>query len=100
MNNEYNIIINEINDWGRGKESIVIQAIKQDDGVVGEAVFAYDKNLGEIRPGNVQVNPDHRRKGLATKMYKMAESYSGLKLIPSKDQSFDAKSFWEYYHKL
>ncbi len=100
MNNEYNIIIKEINDWGRGKESIVIQAIKQDYGVVGEAVFAYDRNLGEIRPGNVQVNPDHRRKGLATQMYQKAESYSGLKLIPSKDQSSDAKSFWEYYHKL
>lgn len=97
---DYNIKITEVNDWGKGRESVVIHSIHKDLGVVGEAVFAFDRNKLEITPGNTSVKQDHRRKGLATAMYKLAESYAGVKLTPSKDQSDDAKIFWEYYSQL
>lgn len=98
-NKGYLIAISECNDWGSGRESIVVVAKHPEFGVVGTAVFAYNKNIPEIKPGNTIINEDHRRLGLATAMYNFVEDYVGLKLKPADDQSDDAKLFWNSYLK-
>lgn len=93
----YSIFIEERNDWGRGRETIIVLAKHPDYGIVGSATFAYNKNIPEIKPGNTIINDNHRRKGLATSMYLLVEEITGLKLQPSDDQSSDAKLFWNSF---
>jgi GNAT superfamily N-acetyltransferase/8-oxo-dGTP pyrophosphatase MutT (NUDIX family) len=40
------------------------------------------------------VNPEHQRQGIATALYVHAEKASGKKVIPSTDQTDDARKFW------
>jgi GNAT superfamily N-acetyltransferase len=60
--------------------------------IVGEASFAIHPD-GENIIVSSAIHPDHRRKGLATEMYKMAEKEFNLK-IKRTSQTPDAKSLW------
>lgn len=89
------------NDFGKGRISLIINAFdSKTDEKIAEAVFAWNKESSEIRPGNVLVSSPYRRKGIATAMYQLAEQHTGLKLLPSKDQSSDAVNFWIFYSKI
>lgn len=59
---------------------------------VGWASFTSYKN--HIQPVNVEVKKEHRRKGLATAMYRHAEQSVGKKIEPSFLQSKEAESLW------
>jgi GNAT superfamily N-acetyltransferase len=48
----------------------------------------------EISIDRVYVKPKHRRKGVATSMYKLLEEHSGKKIIPSENQSPLAIKLW------
>ena len=80
-----------------------------DDVFLGE-IFVFDKEgnfVGENNivkwrgesdkylEGSVSVHPDHRRKGIATQMYDMAEEYFNKKFKPSPTNTQDAKKFWK-----
>ncbi len=43
---------------------------------------------------NLEVNPEFRRKGLATRMYVEAEEIAGLKCVPHSSQSPEGRAFW------
>ncbi|NDD54382.1 diguanylate cyclase, partial [bacterium] len=59
-------------------------------------------HLDRLQPGaqnisafNVQVEPAHQRKGVASAMYAHAEKVTGLKIKPSSYQSRDGRQLWE-----
>lgn len=98
---KYKVKIIEENNFGKGRYSLLIQAfLNENNEKIAEATFAWNKELNEIKVGNVLVSAEHRRKGIATAMYQLAEEYSGLVLLPSHDQSDDAKKFWDNYSKI
>lgn len=43
----------------------------------------------------VFVNPEHRRQGIASTMYKFAEDQTGLKAVPSETQNSLGKALWD-----
>jgi len=45
--------------------------------------------------GSVEVHPDHRRKGVATRLYNAIENRTKKKLKPSPMVSSDAQAFWK-----
>lgn len=49
---------------------------------------------GNIFPAHTIVESSHRRMGVNTALYKVAEQHTGRKMIPSPVQSDDAKAFW------
>jgi 8-oxo-dGTP pyrophosphatase MutT (NUDIX family)/GNAT superfamily N-acetyltransferase len=49
---------------------------------------------GFIRPVQVEVHPRHRRRGLATAMYRRAEEVLGAKVVPGTSQTRAAKKLW------
>jgi len=63
---------------------------------VAEFQFVDDasKHEGELYPLLSEVDSAHRRKGIATEAYKWAKKLTGMPLVPSVDQSQDAKKFW------
>jgi GGDEF domain-containing protein len=50
---------------------------------------------GEMSVYNVNVLPDHRRKGVASAMYAHAEKVLGRKIVPSPLQSNAGRALWE-----
>lgn len=75
-----------------GKPGSWVEAHKNGE-KVGYAQFHHG-NKGEMVPYNVQIHPDHQRKGIGTAMYSLAEEKSGRKIVPSKSQSPGAKALW------
>ena len=64
-------------------------------GLIGSATFEStkgDKNEGEV--GHVHVDENHRRKGIASEMYKLFEKSTGMKAKPSTAQYENAKKLW------
>ncbi len=49
---------------------------------------------------HVEVYPDYRRCGLATVMYQFVQSEIAGCLVPSDDQSPDAKAFWNFFRTV
>jgi GNAT superfamily N-acetyltransferase len=41
------------------------------------------------------VDPEHRRQGIATAMYDLAEATCGKQMRPSTEQSEDGRMFWK-----
>jgi GNAT superfamily N-acetyltransferase len=65
--------------------------------LVGEAIFSIYKHKrynGKPYCFSVKVDPNFRRKGVATQMYLYAEKHYGEKLVPSVNQSEDSKALW------
>lgn len=73
-------------------EEISIAAHGPDGQQVGRAIF--DKVEGKLVPSGVSVEEAHRRKGVASSMYDMATKDSGLEMVPSEQQTPDAKALW------
>lgn len=89
-------------DWR--KEGYTLSTLDEDTPY--PEVLAHDKNgrvVGNLLlrderthlfPSNVNVDPQHRRKGLATAMYQHAEERFGKKIKPSDMQTSDGESLW------
>jgi hypothetical protein len=58
----------------------------------GLAVFAAD--LTSVQCDNIEVEPTHRNKGLATAMYKIASYIFDAPVVPSSTQLFGGQLFW------
>lgn len=77
----------------------------------GIEVIAHDKKGNEVAHARIKtgrskstsfdtyVHPDHRRKGLATAMYRHAELKTNTKMHPSGDRTTDGKALWTYGQK-
>jgi len=61
----------------------------------GEFNWGRDPEHNNQYIGSVEIEPDHRRKGLATALYNYAEKLTGEKIIPDPNNSKDAKAFWQ-----
>lgn len=84
-------ITHEHHDLGDGDVMTKISAHK-DGQYVGGALFTH---RGEaLSPEGVQVDPAHRRQGLASAMYAHAETHTGKKIIPSHDQTPMGQALW------
>lgn len=59
---------------------------------IGHARFK-PKTKNRMYAVDLYVSPEHRRKGIATKMYDHAEQHSGRRIDPSHDQTTDGKAF-------
>jgi len=55
----------------------------------------YHAGSPSITAFNIEVDPAHRRKGLASAMYAHAEKVTGLKASPSSTQSREGRLLWE-----
>ena len=44
---------------------------------------------------NVEIKPEHQRKGLASAMYRLVETTTGTKVIPGAAQTDEAKELWK-----
>ncbi len=73
-----------------------IKAFDKEGNHAGFATFEHHKNGPFIYPSMITIGPLHRRLGLATAMYNMAEKLSGKALRPEgpDSQTEDAKSLW------
>jgi len=65
--------------------------IEDEGGEIGKAQLNEEGGFIE----NIRINKEHRRKGLATKLYDFIESQKGIKLKPSPvKQSMEAVALW------
>ena len=60
--------------------------------VVGSLFF--DQVEGGSMEGAVEVDPNHRRKGIASQLYMIAEQIAGKRFQPSLPHTPDAEAFW------
>ena len=64
----------------------------------GKSIGNYDAaDEGGRIMGHINIHPEHRRKGLATAMYNLAEEKSGLPVHPNDEQTGDGRRFWESF---
>ena len=73
-----------------------VNAFTADGSYAGQCWFEEKEGRGdpELYPHWVSVHPNHMRKGLASAMYAHAEKMSGLKIVPSRNQSFSGEALW------
>lgn len=62
---------------------------------VESATASFAMREGELYPNNVTVEPAMQRKGVASQMYDLAETYTGRKIIPSATQTPEGKALSE-----
>lgn len=61
---------------------------------------AGEARIGPMRDGkniyvwDINIAPEHQRKGLASEMYRRAEIFFKKKIVPSPSQSADAVALW------
>ncbi len=60
---------------------------------VGVAKLLHTSN-GQLRPGYIVVDEDHRRRGLATAMYQHAERVTGKRILPGGVQTDEGAALW------
>lgn len=53
------------------------------------------RHLDDEISGSVQVHPQHRRKGIATAMYVLAEKVSGKRFVPDTYQTPSGRALWD-----
>jgi GNAT superfamily N-acetyltransferase len=80
-----------IEDVGGGDG--IIHAVDSSGRKVGDTFFGEGDMPGFIN-GSVGVDPEFRRRGIASTMYKLAEDVSGKKIIPEVTHTDDATAFW------
>lgn len=61
---------------------------------ISTAVFKYDRDC-KWYPHHIEVVPGYKRKGVATIMYDIVQSEINGVLVPSDDQSDEARAFWQ-----
>lgn len=69
-----------------------VDALNPNGDIIGSSSF-YETPHG-IEPETIEVNPSHQRKGIASEMYRLMEDKLGKKVVPSLDQSDEAKALW------
>jgi GNAT superfamily N-acetyltransferase len=90
--------LGEFNDDGDEKPVVHVTAHSRGRRI-GQALFepawSGDQEK-EISALNVFVEAKHRRRGVASRMYELAEKHSGKKTVPAfhGDQTEDAEAFW------
>jgi GNAT superfamily N-acetyltransferase len=62
---------------------------------VGKIQVVTDHEAGHLEANHVQVHPEHRRKGVATALYKHVETDMGRKFKPSSSQTDAGKALWD-----
>ena len=72
--------------------SVWARVYDQQNNIVGHATLASDGVAG--RCDTIEIDKQHRRKGLATKIYKIASHVFGCPIVPSDTLTQDAKNFW------
>lgn len=97
------------------KGVLTVTAKHKKDGIVGTASFSHSGTTDRILQANRQqfgirglmpetadVHPDHRRKGVATKMYSVASKAMNQPIIkpPEEHQTQDARMMWQAKEKL
>lgn len=78
---------------GMGVQQTWIQAKDKNGKVVGNLDIE-SHSSGHHAIGMSEIHPGHRRKGLASSMYQLAEQKLGAKLQPSHFQTEDAEALW------
>lgn len=53
-----------------------------------------------VIPDNADVDPEHRRRGIASSVYRFVSLATNLDLTPGFDQTEDAVAFWRSFKKL
>ena len=87
----------KVYDYGRShkvnnlRSSYGVFALKQ--GKLVGWLLAQKDGAGSLSPLDVKINSEHRRKGLATSMYQLAEKETNRKFRRSV-QTTDAKKLW------
>jgi hypothetical protein len=73
-----------------------IVAFSKNNEPVGVArIRDYGDHIEHVPTKQLDVDIDHRRKGLASEMYRIAEEKSGKILKPSESMTEDAKKLWD-----
>jgi hypothetical protein len=67
------------------------------DEVVASLFYGKNSPSDTTLEGAIEVQPAHRRKGLATAMYSWAEVLSGMPMAPAAQHTRDAAAFWTSY---
>lgn len=63
---------------------------------VGNLSVEINKASGQIHADNILVmQPEHRRKGLASAMMVCAEKLTGLVMVPATNQIADGRALWD-----
>jgi RimJ/RimL family protein N-acetyltransferase len=76
-----------------GGEAVEVQAHHPQYGHVGGTLVRVGEE-GYWTPSMSEVLPKHRRKGITSEMYRLAEQHLGEPLFPDYNQSRDAKKLW------
>ena len=81
------------------KNNIIVFAKDTNGDKVARAAFIIKDDKLRTAPGNiVHVDKDHRRKGLATEMYKYAEKITGKKIVITHTTGEGGK-FWDQLNR-
>lgn len=85
-------------DYTKNKCSLIFTATILKDKVrakkISTAVFKYDRDK-KWYTHHIEVYTGYKRKGVATVMYDIVQSEIDGVLVPSDDQSAEAKLFWK-----
>lgn len=85
-------ISHEHHDLGDGEFLTKLSAHAPDGSYAGGALFTHQG--GNLVPEGVQVDPAHRRRGLASAMYAHAQKVTGKTMVPSHDQTSMGQALW------
>lgn len=79
------------------KKAIDVFAHDRHGNQIGRATVEHSKysHSKHAEVLDVEVKPEHRRKGVATAMYQHAEQVTGRELKPSKDRTESGTKFWQ-----
>jgi GNAT superfamily N-acetyltransferase len=80
-------------DLGGDGDLTHIKAIHPVHGVVGEAVFEHQPDKS-IRLENIDVHPDHQRKGIGSSIVNHAQSLTGKPMLTSTGRTAAGEALW------
>lgn len=66
-----------------------------DRNMIGFMALTYQEERGYHHVAYIEVHPDYRRQGIASRLYDQAEKISGQKVDPSPLMSEDMRAFWK-----
>lgn len=84
----------EHHDLGGGDMLTHVKAIHPNGSVIGETVLSHKVGQSRMRPEDITVHPEHRRKGIASAMYSHAENVTGKTVTPSTAQTEAGQALW------
>ena len=82
------------------KDTHIVEAIDKDGNVIGRGRFVDKGENIKYEPGGIlYVEPDFRRKGVATAIFRKIEAETGKKLLPGRVTTGEGKAFQDTYFK-